>query len=221
MLVHLPLRAHRNILAGGHGEGSRQQTGDTGEQDGAVVRRRTCHAENEACVRHQAVVDAEHGGAQISAACNAVMALADLSGRSRRRVSGCGVAVYGEPPHFHRGEDAAHRTRAVATHQSRHEAGAQIGNEGGHRREPRVLRPDRGLPLGLARELPEQLRARRAAFDLRDHAVEVRRAGLVDPSLGLCLAHFGEPGSRWNRCRNRCTTGANTTPAMTMTARPL
>src|SRR2546422_3407748 len=38
-----------------------QQAGDTGEQNGAVVRRSARHAEDEARVRHQSVVDAEYG----------------------------------------------------------------------------------------------------------------------------------------------------------------
>src|SRR3989449_1262702 len=177
-----------------------QQAGDTGEQNGAVVRRSARHAEDEARVRHQSVVDAEYGGTQISAARNAAMALADLIGRSRRRVAGRRVAVYGESPHLHRGEDAAHRARAVATHQPRHEARAQIGDEGGHRLEPGVLRPDRGLAFGFARELLEEIRSRRTALDLRDHAVEIRGARLVEPAFLRRLAHFRESGSRWNRC---------------------
>ena len=58
------LRAHRHVLARGHRERTRSQAGDAAEQDRAGRRLRGGHAQHQAAGGDQAVVGAQHRGAQ-------------------------------------------------------------------------------------------------------------------------------------------------------------
>src|SRR2546427_8786074 len=59
-LEQLALAAHRDVLAGGHAEGPREETGDPGEEhEPRLTRRRAGHAHDEREVAHEAVADAE------------------------------------------------------------------------------------------------------------------------------------------------------------------
>jgi hypothetical protein len=63
-LFGIRLGADRHILARGHGHGAGNQTGDSGHQYCAVGRVRGGHAHHQARRRHDAVIRAQHGGAQ-------------------------------------------------------------------------------------------------------------------------------------------------------------
>jgi len=58
------LRMHRHILARGHRHGARDQPGDPGQQDAAVVGASRRHTQHQAGGGDDAVVGAEHGGAK-------------------------------------------------------------------------------------------------------------------------------------------------------------
>ena len=63
-LLGVALRADRHVLAGGHRQRAGHQPGDPGGDDRGARRAGRGHAEHEARGRHDAVVGAEHGGAQ-------------------------------------------------------------------------------------------------------------------------------------------------------------
>ena len=63
-LLGVALGADRDVLAGAHAERARGQRGDAGDHDGAAVVGRAGDAHHDAGGRHDAVVGAEHGGAQ-------------------------------------------------------------------------------------------------------------------------------------------------------------
>ena len=81
VLVQLALRAHRNVFAGRHRERAGRKSGDAGQQHQMRVAARAGDAEDQARVRHQAVVDAEHGGAQVAAAAEVAMTALDVADR--------------------------------------------------------------------------------------------------------------------------------------------
>ena len=58
------LGAHRDVLTGRHAQRAGRQTGHAGDQDRAAVAGRTRHAHHDAGGRDDAVVGAEHTGAQ-------------------------------------------------------------------------------------------------------------------------------------------------------------
>ena len=61
-----PLGAHRHVFARTHGQRPGEQPGNAGEQHIAGVYTRSDHAEHQSQVGYQAVVGAEHGGAEIA-----------------------------------------------------------------------------------------------------------------------------------------------------------
>src|SRR2546429_260218 len=73
----LPLRAHRDEFAGGHRERAGGQSRHPGEEHDGRIRARARDAEDEARVRYEPVVDAEHCRAQISAAAQAAVPVLD------------------------------------------------------------------------------------------------------------------------------------------------
>ncbi len=58
----LGLRSHRDVLTGGHREGSGHQPGDTGQPDGPGRSVCSGHAQDEGDVGNQTVAQTEHGG---------------------------------------------------------------------------------------------------------------------------------------------------------------
>ena len=80
----LALRAHRNVFARGHRERTGGKPGNAGEQHGRRARIRACDAEDQARVRDQAVVHAEHGRAQIADAAQAAVAALDRARDGRQ-----------------------------------------------------------------------------------------------------------------------------------------
>ena len=58
----LTLRAHRDVLTGAHGQGSREESGEAREQDRRRRRAARGHAEHQSEVAHEAVVRTEDSG---------------------------------------------------------------------------------------------------------------------------------------------------------------
>ena len=71
-LLGVRLRADRDVLSGGHRHGPRDQAGDPGDQYVAVTRFRGGDPHDQARRRHDAVVRAQHRGAQPADASGAV-----------------------------------------------------------------------------------------------------------------------------------------------------
>ena len=153
------------------------------------IRVRAGDAEDQARVRHEAVVDAEHGGAQVAAAAKAAVPVLDAAIPRRRRVTR--IARERRPvdrhaAHFHRREHALDAARAELANERRDEPRARVGHVRRRRRAAarRQLRaPDRGLRFGFAGEAAEQLGARRAGLGLGAHAIEERGALFLVPAF--------------------------------------
>ena len=113
VLEHLALRAHRHVFARGHRERAGEQSRDAARQHEVRARRRTRDAHDQAGVRDEAVVDAEHRGAQVAAAV-ALVPRADVRHRGRHQVTReRALRIVGrEAAHLHRGEHVAHAPRA-------------------------------------------------------------------------------------------------------------
>ena len=176
VLEELALRAHGHVFAGGHREragGECPRRPRRARARGSDARARD--AEDQARVGDQAVVDAEHRGAQVAAAAEVAMAVLE---RRRRRSA---VRVAGSPPseravdrhaaHLHRGQHALHAPRAEpARRAARRAACASRARKGGGRRmaaRGELRAPDGRLRLGLAGEPLEQLGARPCPTPLR------------------------------------------------------
>ena len=188
MLEELALRADGDVLAGGHRERAGRESRDARDEHDLGVGRRARDAEDQARVGNEAVVDAEHGGAQVASA-------AKLRWRCSVPLLGVGIAwpeslpseraVYRHAAHLHGGEHALHAPRTEPAHEARDEHGPRVGLVRGRGRiaARRDLRaPDGGLRLGFAREALEELRANGSRLRFGARAVEVRRALLFEPT---------------------------------------
>ena len=102
VLEHLALRAHRNEIPRRHGQRAGEQAGHAGGEYRAGTGRRAHHAEDQAGIRHQPVVDAEYRRAQVAAA-GAPMPTTDHAYVGGHGVACRGAAVGREPAHFHGG----------------------------------------------------------------------------------------------------------------------
>ena len=93
------LGAHRDVLAGGHAQRARRQPGHAGDQDRAAVAGRAGDAHHDARGRDDAVVGAEHAGAQPvepvvePAVVRLVLVRAGLEGETSSVRAGHGVMV--------------------------------------------------------------------------------------------------------------------------------
>jgi hypothetical protein len=67
LLEELTLRAHRNVFARAHRKRAGEEPRGAGDEDGARLGDRAGHAHDQAGIRHQAIADAEHRGAQVAA----------------------------------------------------------------------------------------------------------------------------------------------------------
>ena len=161
-------------------------------------------AQDQARVRHEPVVDAEHGRAQVAAA---------VRGRgadARRREPARGVAWPGVAPRatvvdapcralssrpaslcMRRGPSL--RTSAAT---SRVRASGTYGAGRGLAARGQLRAPDRGLRLGFAREAAEELGARGARLGLGADAIEERRALLLAASFRADSTWFERVQSR-------------------------
>src|SRR5262249_28753534 len=93
-LQELVLRLHRDVLTGGHRDGARDETGESGEPHDPGAGIGAGDAEDQRDVRHQAVADAEHRGSSAAAA-NVTMMMLRTGGelrsfRATRVAVGCG-----------------------------------------------------------------------------------------------------------------------------------
>jgi len=76
LLIELALGSHGNELAGGHREGSCQQSRDAGHQHESRLDIRACNSHHESEIGKQAVVDPEHGRALFIQKCGVCHELA-------------------------------------------------------------------------------------------------------------------------------------------------
>ena len=79
VLVELLLRAHRQVLAGAHGEGARDESGESGESHDVVTGIRAGEAQNERDVGHQSVEEAKERRSKTPVADLAVVRLAGVA----------------------------------------------------------------------------------------------------------------------------------------------
>ena len=174
---------------------------------------RTGDAEDQARVRHEAVVDAEHRGAQVAAAAEAAVPVLDAGGRrraARARVARRRRAVDRHAAHLHRREHAAQAPRpepcgpCAATRRVR--ASGTIRPGGGRAARGELRAPDRRLRLGFAGEPAEELRARVRRLGLGADAVEERRALLLLPAVERIRTRAGSPCRRASAASIRAIT---------------
>ncbi len=188
MLVELSLRPHRNVLSGGHGKGARGQPGDTGGEQPVRVGAGACDTEDEACIRDQPVVDAEHGSAKVAAAAQIAMAqfhCATCAGGCVAGIVRLRRAVDGHSAHLHRCEDWLHPARTQPVDQPRDQPGARVGQVGRWRRMParrQLCAPDRSLRLRFDRQPLEQFGACGTGLGLRARTVEIDRTLFLVPA---------------------------------------
>src|SRR5690349_3715038 len=123
----LPLRPHRDELAGGHREGAGSEARHAGQHDDRRIRARAGDAENETRIRYEPVVDPENGGPQIAAATESPVPALDAAGDRRHVATRLALGVYRHAAHFHRRENGAQWRRAEELDQARDQSGAQIG----------------------------------------------------------------------------------------------
>ena len=182
VLIHLLLRAHRHIFAGGHGERARKKAGDAGQQHDAVGAAGPRDAEYQARVRDQSVVDAEYGGAQAASGSARCVALAEFV-VARGEFSP--AAIQRHATHLHRRERMREARRAEPVDQSADEARTGIQRERARRTALRLQAqgPVSGLRFGFARQFLEQAPAARFGFARDDAAVQMRGGKFAAPGF--------------------------------------